>query len=124
MNIKGIAWVGIISDDPAVRDFYTNTLQLRLLNETDKYAYYAVDSVTRLEILASTSDTAKQQRSNAPTIGFLVDNIETSVRELEGIGIRLLSDIKEWRSNEIVHKWVYFADPADNILLLLERQGE
>jgi catechol 2,3-dioxygenase-like lactoylglutathione lyase family enzyme len=124
MNIKGIAWLGIVSDDPAVRDFYTRTLQLNLLDETDKYAYYAVDPVTRLEILASASDTARQQHSNGPAIGFLVDDLETSVRELENDGVRLLTDIKEWRSGEIVHKWVYFADPAGNILLFLERQGE
>lgn len=124
MNIKGVAWLGIVSDDPAVRDFYTSILQLKLLDETDTYAYYAVDAITRLEILASASSTAKLQRSDAPAIGILVDDIESSVQELESAGVRMLTAIKEWRSGEIVHRWIYFADPAGNILLLLERHGD
>jgi catechol 2,3-dioxygenase-like lactoylglutathione lyase family enzyme len=124
MNIKGIAWLGIVSDDPSLRTFYTKLLQLNLLDETDKYAYYAVDAVTRLEILASASDTAKLQRSDAPSIGFLVDDLDRSVHELEDAGVRLLTSIKEWRSGEIVHRWIYFADPAENVLLLLERHGD
>lgn len=124
MKIKGIAWLGIVSDDPSVRAFYTKLLQLNLLDETDKYAYCAVDAVTRLEILASASDTAKLQRSDAPAIGFLVDDLDGSVQELQEAGVKLLTSIKEWRSGEIVHRWFYFADPAENVLLLLERHGE
>lgn len=124
MNIKGIAWLGIVSDDPAVRDFYTHVLQLKLLDETDEYAYYAVDAVTRLEILASTSGTAKLQRSDAPAIGFLVDNLDLALRELERAGIALRTPVEEWRSGEIVHRWFYFADPAGTVLLLLERHGD
>ncbi|GAB4515195.1 MAG: hypothetical protein OHK0046_18340 [Anaerolineae bacterium] len=124
MNIKGIAWIGIVSDDPEVRRFYTSTLQLQVMDEADSYAYYAVDAVTRLEILASASGTAKLQRSNAPAVGFLVDDIAASVQELKEDGVHLLTDIKEWRSGEVVHRWVYFNDPAGNTLLLLERHGE
>lgn len=124
VNIKGIAWLGIVSDDPAVRDFYTHTLQLNLLDETEKYAYYAVDPIIRLEILASTSNTAKLQRLDAPAIGFLVDDLDQSVEQLQDKGVRLLTEVKEWRSGEIIHRWIYFADPVGNVLLLLERYGE
>ncbi|MCW5875382.1 MAG: VOC family protein [Anaerolineales bacterium] len=124
MKIKGIAWIGIVSDDSAVRDFYTHTLQLKLLDEAQDYVYYAVDEVARLEILASASRTAAQQRPDAPAIGFLVDDLDESVAELSAQGVQLLTDIKEWRSGEILHRWVYFADPGGNILLLLERHGD
>jgi catechol 2,3-dioxygenase-like lactoylglutathione lyase family enzyme len=124
MNITGIAWLGIVSDDPAMRDFYTSILQIKLLDETDTYAYYAIDAIARLEILTSASNTAKVQRNDAPAVGFLVDDIEASVRELEDAGVRLLTEIKEWRSGEIIHRWIVFADPAGNILLLLERHGD
>jgi predicted enzyme related to lactoylglutathione lyase len=116
--------LGIVSDDPIVRSFYSNTLQLKLLDETDSYAYYAVDNVTRLEILTGMSDSAKRQRRDAPAIGFLVDDLDSGVQELVNAGVKLLTEIKEWRSGEIVHRWIYFADPADNILLLLERSGD
>lgn len=124
MKILGIAWLGLVSDDAATRQFYTHTLGLKLLDEKEDYAYYAVDAVTRLEILASASATARQQRADAPAIGFLVAELDASKAELEQAGAKLLTDIKEWRSGEIVHRWFYFADPAGNILLLLERQGE
>jgi hypothetical protein len=66
VNIKGIAWLGIISDNPATRDFYARVLRLRVLDETATYAYYAVDEHARIEILSSSSETAAQQRQGSP----------------------------------------------------------
>lgn len=124
MNIIGIAWIGMVSDDPAMRHFYQHILGLKLLDESDTYAYYQIDPIARLEILARLSKTAQLQHHHAPAIGFLVENIEQSVQELKNAHIALLSDIQEWRSGEIWHRWVYFADPAGNTLLLLERHGD
>lgn len=124
MNIQGIAWLGLVSDDPALRDFYTNVLGLPLLEDTANYAYYAVGEMTRLEILASRSTTAARQRLDAPAVGFLVDDLDQALTELRAAGIMLQGDVYEWRSGPVVHRWLYFNDPVGNILLLLERRGD
>jgi catechol 2,3-dioxygenase-like lactoylglutathione lyase family enzyme len=124
MNIIGIAWIGLVSDEAAMRAFYAQVLRLPLLDETAHYAYYAVDAVTRLEILASASRTAAQQRADAPAIGFLVSDLDQGVAELQAAGVTVRLPVQEWRSGENVHRWVYFTDPAGNVLLLLERHGE
>lgn len=124
MNIKGIAWLGIVSDDPAMRDFYARTLQLRVLEEASSYAYYAIDEHARVEIVSSSSGTATHQRRDSPAIGFLVDDLEAGIRALEDAGVVLRSEVLEWRSTVARHRWAYFADPAGNVLLLLERQGD
>jgi catechol 2,3-dioxygenase-like lactoylglutathione lyase family enzyme len=122
MNVKGIAWLGIVSDDPAVRAFYADVLGLPVLDETAAYAYYAVNDMTHLEVLASTSGTAQHQRHDAPAVGFLVEDVAAGVAALRQAGVGLLTEVKEWRSETEIHRWVTFADPAGNILLLLERR--
>jgi catechol 2,3-dioxygenase-like lactoylglutathione lyase family enzyme len=124
MNIKGIAWLGIVSDDPAAREFYARILHLRVLEEAPTYAYYAIDEHARLEIVSNSSETAKRQRQDSPAIGFLVDDLEAGMRALEDGGVALRSEVNEWRSTVARHRWVYFADPAGNVLLLLERHGD
>jgi predicted enzyme related to lactoylglutathione lyase len=124
VNITGVAWLGIVSDDPATREFYARTLRLKLLDQADSYAYYAVDEHARVEILGSSSETARHQRPDAPAIGFLVDDLDAAVDELRDAGVSLLTDVKEWRGESARHRWVYFTDPAGNILLLLQRQGD
>jgi catechol 2,3-dioxygenase-like lactoylglutathione lyase family enzyme len=126
MNIKGIAWIGIVSDQPAMRDFYQQTLNLKVLDESEKYAYYAVDAQVRLEILASHSKTAAQQSASAPAIGFLVDDIEAAYTELLANGTPICSEIKAWQSEDAteLHRWFYFEDPDGNTLLMLARHDE
>jgi catechol 2,3-dioxygenase-like lactoylglutathione lyase family enzyme len=124
VNIKGIAWLGIVNDDLATRDFYAGGLKLRVLEGTATYAYYAVDEHARIEILSSSSETAAQLRQASPAIGSLVDDLEAGMRALADAGVALRSEVSEWRSTVARHRWVYFADPAGSVLLLLERQTD
>jgi|GEM_PF-2648293 len=124
MNVLGVAWIGLVSDREAMRHFYSELLGLKLLEAEVGFAYYQVDEKTRLEILASHTRTATQQRADAPAIGFLVDDLESAVQHLRQANVSFMSEIQEWRSGEVIHRWIYLKDPENNVLLLLERHGE
>lgn len=124
MKVLGVAWIGLVSDQPAMRQFYVETLGLKLLEANVDFAYYQVDETTRLEILASHTRTAAQQQATAPAIGFLVDDLPTAIQHLQQGAVRFTSEVQEWQSGEVLHRWIYLKDPEDNVLLLLERRGE
>jgi catechol 2,3-dioxygenase-like lactoylglutathione lyase family enzyme len=124
IEVIGIAWIGIVSDDPAARDFYQHTLKLPVLESTANYAYFSIDDRARLEILASHTPTASRQNAHAPAIAFLVSDLDAALTHLRDQGVGLRSDILSWQSDTERHRWVYFADPAGNILLLLERHDQ
>ena len=121
MNILDIGWVGLVGDRPETRRFYARLLGLRLIEEKPAYAYYAINTVTHLEVLSTGSHLASRQRAGAPAIGFRVDHLDSAVQELEVAGVELRSGIEERRSDDERHRWVYFEDPEGHTLLLLER---
>lgn len=121
MKIKGIAWIGLVSDNPDMRRFYSDVLGIRLSEETQDMDYYQLNGDTHLEIVASDTATAASQRADAPAIAFLVEDLESAVKELKAAGAAKLTEIREWSSEEETHRWAYFEDPGGNTLLLMER---
>ena len=121
VRIRDVAFIGIVSDDPAVRRFYVEDLGLEALEETDRYLYLRAGPQARLEILAADTDTAAEQSQTAPSVGFLVDDIHEARSALTDKGIPC-GEIKRWASDTEEHLWFYLSDPAANTLLLLERR--
>lgn len=121
MKILGIGWLGLISDQQEMRQFYAKVLGLNLIDEDPTYAYYTVNQTAHLEILSPRSRLANRQREGAPAIGFLVDDLDNAAQELTAAGVKLKSEIEEWYSDDERHRWVYFEDPEGHTLLLLER---
>jgi catechol 2,3-dioxygenase-like lactoylglutathione lyase family enzyme len=124
VKVLGLAWIGLVSDRPEMRRFYAEALGLKLLEAEAGFAYFQVDETARLEILASHTGTAARQRADAPALGFLVDDLDGAVHQLQQAGVAFTSEIKEWRSGDVMHRWIYLQDPDRNVLLLLERHGE
>ena len=119
-RVLDIGFVGIVSDDPSVAAFYQEALGLRLLDADDTFVYLTAGAEAKVEILASDTTTARQQRADAPSLGFLVNNPDLATQTLRDRGV-VCGPVAEWRSTSEVHRWCYLTDPADNTLLLVER---
>jgi hypothetical protein len=122
VKVLGIAWIGIVGAHPSTRAFYRDLLSPDLLESDEAYDYYEVGATTRLEILTPGTPSARRQRPSAPAIGFLVDDLDEAVRQLEGTSVVQAPPIHEWRSGGDRHRWIYLRDPDQNVLLLVERR--
>jgi catechol 2,3-dioxygenase-like lactoylglutathione lyase family enzyme len=123
MKILGIAWIGLVSDHPEIRTFYKRLFDLKAKEETPNYMYFIINEMTHLEILPTKSKMATRQKAGVPAIGFLVDDLNEAVKELEEFSVSKKSGIEEWKSETSVHRWIYFSDPEGHTLLLLERRN-
>ena len=119
-GVIGLGFVGIVSDDPAVRAFYRDAIGLQLLSESDDLAYFAAGETGRIEVLSSGSPTAARQRSDAPAVGLLVVDLDSFLRQLDLSAVGH-SRVMQWRDDAEVHRWAYFQDPCGTVLLALER---
>lgn len=121
-RVLDIGFIGIVSDTDAARTFYSRTLGLEVLDTADDYLYLSAGPEARVEILRSTSESARAQRADAPSIGFLVDDLDAARQALTPTGL-LSHEVGEWHSEAEAHRWCYLRDPAGNVLLLLERRS-
>jgi catechol 2,3-dioxygenase-like lactoylglutathione lyase family enzyme len=120
MRIRGLAWLGVVSDRPETRAFYREALGLEQLAEDASYAYLKIDERARLEVLASDTQTARRHRPGAPVFGFLVDDVEAALDEVRAKGYPVEGTIHEWRDDTEVHRWTYLQDPEGHILQLVD----
>jgi catechol 2,3-dioxygenase-like lactoylglutathione lyase family enzyme len=121
-RVLDIGFIGIVSDADAARDFYSDVLGLEVLDTADDYLYLSAGPQARVEILRSSSESARAQRADAPSIGFLVDDLDAAREALSPTGL-LSGEEREWHSETEAHRWCYLRDPAGNVLLLLERRS-
>jgi catechol 2,3-dioxygenase-like lactoylglutathione lyase family enzyme len=121
MKILGIGWLGLVGDHPETRRFYATVLGLSLTDDKPAYAYFTISETAHLEILSPGTRLATRQRKGSPSVGFLVEDLDSAVQELKAAGVKLKSEIEEWHSDDEFHRWVYFEDPEGHTLLLLER---
>ncbi len=121
IGIRGVAWLGLVGHAADTRSFYSEVLELPLVEESTQYAYFRVAEQTYLELFAPTAPEARRLGATDPAIGFLVERFEPAVARLKAAGARITSDIEEWSSSSEVHRWIYFDDPEGRVLLLLER---
>ena len=122
-RVLDVGFIGIVSDSAAARGFYAGALGLEVLDTADDYLYLSAGPEARVEILSSTSESARAQRADAPSIGFLVDDLDAARQALTPTGL-LSQDVGEWHSETEAHRWCYLRDPAGNVLLLLERRSK
>ena len=121
-RVLDVGFIGIVSDTAAAREFYADTLGLEVLDTADDHLYLSAGPQARVELLKSATESARAQRADAPSIGFLVDDLDAARQALTPTGV-LSNEVGEWRSEAEVHRWCYLRDPAGNVLLLLERRS-
>lgn len=121
VKVLGVGWLGLMSDKPETRQFYAEVLGLNLTEDQPTYSYFIINETTHLEVLSPDTHLTLRQHKGSPTLGFLVEDLESAVRELRVAGVSLKSEIEEWRSDNEIHRWIYFEDPEGHTLVLLER---
>ena len=80
--ITGIAFVGIVTQNPEMRAFCRDVLGLQVLAENpDRFTYFATDRNGRLELLAPHTNTAQHQHPHRISQRIASDfDISTIVR--------------------------------------------
>jgi catechol 2,3-dioxygenase-like lactoylglutathione lyase family enzyme len=120
MSIRGVAWLGLVSDRPETRAFYRETLGLEQVAEDASYAFFKIDDRARLEVLASDTQTARRHKPGAPVFGFLVDDVEAALDEVRSKGYAADGTIHEWHDETEAHRWTYLEDPEGHVLQLVD----
>ncbi len=113
MNVKGIIWAGLsVADIAASIKFYRDIVGLRLLRNGEGWAHFDAGNGALFELTKGgvASATAKNVTQQAVVIGFLVDDLEQTVNELERRGIPFLSEIGSYKNQS----WTQFSDPEGN----------
>ena len=120
MDVRGVAWLGLIGDHPATRAFYRDLLGLEVVEEGPDHVQFVLPGGTRLEVLASHTGTGARLRAEAPAIGFLVDDVEAALADLGSAGYEAEGTLHEWRSDTETYRWTYLEDPEGHLLQLVD----
>ena len=119
MRIKGIVWVGSVTDDQErTRAFFTERLGMRVTTDVPGFTQLTLENGDRVELFGPNS-VEHDHLDTGPVAGFLVDDIESARRELLQAGTDDVTDIEHGPDG---HGWFYFRAPDGNFYELCEHQ--
>ena len=117
MRIKGIIWVGSVTDDRhGVGAFFTDVLGLRKTVDVKGFTQLALENGDRLELFGPES-IEHDMLDSGPVAGFWVDDLDAAHDELEAAGV---VDITDFDQAPDGHRWFYFRAPDGNYYELCE----
>ena len=114
MNVLGISWVGVRTDEFAeTRRFFETVLGMTLTSSEPDFAVFRRPSGDALEIFGPRAELSEpdQFKRNQVVVGLLVDDIASARRELEIAGVDLLGDLVRVPSG---YAWQHFRGPDGN----------
>ena len=117
MEVKGIRWIGVGTDDVArMRSFAIDVLGLRVVGEdTDDFVELAMGDGAKLELFGSdaAADGPWMFASNPVVAGFLVDDIEAARTELADTpDVELLGELRVMPDG---YAWQHFRAPDGHV---------
>jgi predicted enzyme related to lactoylglutathione lyase len=109
-------WVGVVCEDlESQRRFYEDVLGFQAVREGDGFVEYDLAPGTEFELIERSTepeyDGARYQ------VGFAVDDIDATRRELIARGVTPISEI---HGTPGLGRWAYFKDPEGNVFELKE----
>ena len=121
MSLGWPNWIGVVVEDlAAARRFYRDVLGLAEMGGSDQWVQFDMGFPNVLELLQR-SDDPEYDRPRYQ-VGFAVEDIETTRRELVQRGVEALTEIDG--GPESGGYWCYFRDPEGNVFELSQRLGE
>jgi catechol-2,3-dioxygenase len=120
LGVRGVVWIGLVSDRPETRAFYRDVLGLEPVVEDATHTDFAVGERDRLEVLASDTRTARRHRQGAPAFGLLVDDLEASLDQVRSNGYPVGGEIHRWQDHAEAYRWAYLEDPEGHVLQLID----
>ena len=120
MELGFPTWVGVVCEDlESQRRFYEEVLGMAPVRDGAGFVAYELTPGGEFELI---------QRSAEPEydgvryqVGFAVDDIESTRRELIARGVTPISEILGTRG---LGRWAYFRDPEGNVFELKEGSSE
>jgi lactoylglutathione lyase len=119
MKYHGPIWLGLFVEDleSSVR-FYQHVMGLPLLAKGDEWAHFDSGNGSLLELFSggSASLEPKMPVQQSITVGFRVEDLDSSIAELKRKGVRFIGEVGEYEGT----RWAHFSDPEGNQLELKE----
>ena len=116
MDLGFPSWVGVVCEDlEGQRKFYEDVLGMRVVGESDDWIHF--DLGTGLDFELIRRSTEPQYDGVRYQVGFAIDDIEATRRELIASGVTPISDIQGTRG---LGRWAYFKDPEGNVFEIKE----
>src|SRR5262245_41324044 len=116
MNLGFPSWVGVVCDDlDGQRRFYEDVLGFRPVRDGNGFVAYELEPAGEFELIERSTD--PEYDNHRYQVGFAVDDIEATRRELVARGATPISDIIGTKGQG---RWAYFKDPEGNVFELKE----
>lgn len=116
MDLGFPSWVGVVCDDlEDQRRFYEDVLGMRVVGEGEDWIHFDLGTGPDFELIRRSTE--PQYDDVRYQVGFAVDDIEATRRELIGRGVTPISDILGTRG---LGRWAYFKDPEGNVFEIKE----
>jgi catechol 2,3-dioxygenase-like lactoylglutathione lyase family enzyme len=111
--VKGLVWVGTRTERyEEMVAFYRDTLGLSLEHEEGEFALFRLPDGSKAEVFGP-SDTDHTHFSRGPVIGFLVEDVESTRRNLEAEGVEFIGPVHGWEPTG--EAWSHFRGPDGNV---------
>jgi len=118
MRIKGIVWLGTrTAHYSEMREFVARITGLEPWLDEPGFAVFDLASGDRIEVMSQDSDAPPY---DAPTAGFLVDDVSAARAELEAEGIEFIGPIGRADDG---NSWSHFRAPDGSVYELTAQPG-
>ena len=126
MKIKGISWIGVLTDDyDGTKDFWGKVLGLNQeWTDNDKnITFYRFPSGQEVEVYSSTNRPRKEKYKlfKGPVLGIEVENIGQARDEMISQGFDFITGVESTEDGHV--SWAYFMGPDGYLYSLHEHYG-
>lgn len=113
MEVKGLSWLGVrTAHNQEMIDFFRSVLGLRLESKESGFIVFRLPNRDVIEVIAP-DDSAHTFFTTAPVVGFLVDDVEAAMKEMEAAGVEFFDD--EVQRADDGNAWAHFRAPDGNV---------
>jgi glyoxylase I family protein len=113
MEVKGLSWLGVrTAHNQEMIDFFRSVLGLRLESKESGFVVFRLPNRDVIEVIAP-DDSAHTFFTTAPVVGFLVDDVEAAMKEMEAAGVEFFDD--EVQRADDGNAWAHFRAPDGNV---------
>jgi catechol 2,3-dioxygenase-like lactoylglutathione lyase family enzyme len=113
MEVKGLSWLGVrTAHNQEMIDFFRSVLGLRLESKESGFVVFRLPNRDVIEVIAL-DDSAHTFFTTAPVVGFLVDDVEAAMKEMEAAGVEFFDD--EVQRADDGNAWAHFRAPDGNV---------
>jgi catechol 2,3-dioxygenase-like lactoylglutathione lyase family enzyme len=113
MKVKGLSWLGVrTAHNQEMIDFFRSVLGLRLESKESGFIVFRLPNRDVIEVIAP-DDSAHTFFTTAPVVGFLVDDVEAAMKEMEAAGVEFFDD--EVQRADDGNAWAHFRAPDGNV---------